>query len=195
MEYGWIGGDPPERAPSVVVSVAHSALGAVRHLQVRIADNVQLLRPDTTDGWVRETADGLDVGAYLGVQLDLAGRDEPVGEPWRGTLPTARYAALRRADPADADALARTAGCPPELVRALAAPVALSRVEVTRRDGADRATGPERVITDELAWVDGGDAGLWTVRPLHDDAVDVRRGTPAEVAAELAGLVRAAEGC
>ena len=114
---------------------------------------------------------------------------------WDGRLPISRYAALRTADPGDADALARTAGCPAELVRALARPVSLSRVEVVRRDGAGRGTGPSTVGTDELAWVDGGDDGLWTVRPDGPDEVLLGRGTPDEVTAALAGMVRAAEGC
>ena len=80
-------------------------------------------------------------------------------------------------------------------MRSLASPVALSRVEVVRRDGAARGTGPSTVVTDELAWVDGGDDGLWTVRPGGPGEVATGRGTPAEVAAALVAMVRAAEGC
>jgi hypothetical protein len=121
---GWIGegtAAPPdpaeaaERAPSLVVSVAHSAFGAVRRRQVRVG----------------------------GVTVILA-----------------------------------AAG-----------------VGVVRRDGAARGTGPTSVVTDELAWVDGGADGLWTVRPGGPDDVAIDRGTPAEVGAALAGMVRAAEGC
>jgi len=185
VAYGWIGesaasavADPAERAeraPSLVVSTAHATLGAVRRRQIRVGDVTILLAPGSP-GWVRETV------------------VDP-GERWGGTLPVARYAAFRAADPGDADTLARAAGCPPELVRSLASPVALGRVEVVRRDGAARPTGPSTVVTDELAWVDGGADGWWTVRPggPHDVAID--RGGPAEVAAALAGMVRAAEGC
>jgi hypothetical protein len=233
VAYGWIGtapGDAPadraERAPSLVVSAAHSALGAVRRLQVRVGEVTVLLSPDPgadagdrpptgsgaastaaggtgraaagAAGWIRDAvSDELDIGAHLAAQLDLAGREAEDGpaERWSGTLPVSRYAALRTADPGNADALARSAGCPAALVRALATPVSLSRVEVVRRDGAARGTGPTTVVTDELAWVDGGGDGLWTVRPDGPDGVAVGRGTPAEVAAALAGMVRAAEGC
>jgi hypothetical protein len=200
---GWIGvaeladrADVAERTPSVVVSAAHSALGAVRRLQVRLGEVAVLLSP-APSGWRRDAvAERLDVGAHLAAQLDLAGRDEaePAGG-WAGTLPVSRYAAFRTAEPDHADALARSAGCPPELVRALAGPVALSRVEVVRRDGAALPTGPTRVVTDELAWVDGGCDGLWTVRPDGPDDVAIGRGTPAGVTAALAGMVRAAQGC
>lgn len=240
MAHGWIGGPPgdtaadrAERAPSLVVTAAHSAFGAVRRLQVRVGEVTVLLHSAPPDGWARDAVvDELDIAAHLAAHLDLAGRDDEtaptaaaapdgtttagggsasgglaapdgaatsggaaVAGGWSGTLPAARYAALRRADPADADALAGAAGCPVELVRALADPVALSRVEVVRRDGAARGTGPSTVGTDELAWVDGGDDGLWTVRPGEPDEVLVGRGTPAGVVTELAGLVRAAEGC
>ena len=235
MEHGWIGSAPggtaadrAERAPSVVVSAAHSAFGAVRRLQVRLGEVAVVLHPappapsapgtvpvgaaaatrppagqpagraGADDGWVRaQVSADLDVAAHLITQLDLAGREDE-GAPaqrWSGTVAIGRYASLRRADPADAAALAVATGCPVELVRALADPVALSRVEVLRRDGAARGTGPGTVGTDELAWVDGGPSGLWTVRPEDADAVRIARGTPAEVAAELAGMVRAAEGC
>jgi hypothetical protein len=201
---GWIGAgavpdsaERAERAPSLVVSTAHSALGAVRRRQVRVGEVTVLLAP-ATRGWVREAVlDGIDLGAHLAAELDLAGRDgddEP-GERWAGTLPVARYAEFRTADPGDADALAGSAGCPPALVRSLAGPVALGRVEVVRRDGAAGPTGPTTVVTDELAWVDGGPDGLWTVRPGGPDDVAIERGTPAEVAAALAGMVPAAEGC
>jgi hypothetical protein len=217
--YGWIGtapGDAPadraERAPSLVVSAAHSAFGAVRRLQVRVGEVTVLLSPAPAGGvaaghrdeaggpagWVRDAvADELDIGAHLAAQLDLLDREAEDGPPerWAGTLPVSRYAAFRTADPGHADALARSAGCPAALVRALARPVSLSRVEVVRRDAAARGTGPTTVSTDELAWVDGGDDGLWTVRPGGPDDVTIGRGTPAEVAAELAGMVRAAEGC
>jgi hypothetical protein len=196
---GWIGladrADVAEWTPSVVVSAAHSALGAVRRLQVRLGEVAVLLSPAPA-GWRRDAvAERLDVGAHLAAQLDLAGRDEPEPAGWAGTLPISRYAAFRTADPDQADALAWTAGCPPELVRALAEPVALSRVEVVRRDGAALPTGPTRVVTDELAWVDGGTDGLWTVRPDGPDEVAIGSGTPAGVAAALAGMVRAARGC
>ena len=207
VAYGWIGGSsvaaPPdpaeqaERAPSLVVSAAHSALGAVRRLQIRVGDVTVLLSPGEP-GWVREAVtDELDIGAYLAARLDLAGRDGEQGpdDRWAGTLPVSGYAAFRAADPGHADTLARAAGCPAELVRSLAGPVALSRVEVVRRDGAARGTGPSTVVTDELAWVDGGADGLWTVRPGGPDEVAIGRGTPAEVAAALAGMVRAAAGC
>jgi hypothetical protein len=203
--YGWIGtasGDAPadraERAPSLVVSAAHSAFGAVRRLQVRVGEVTVLLSPAGPAGWVRDAVAGeLDIGAHLAAQLDLLSRDDPdgPGERWAGTLPVSRYAAFRTADPGDADDLARSAGCPAALVRALARPVSLSRVEVVRRDAAARGTGPTTVSTDELAWVDGGDDGLWMVRPGGPDDVTIGRGTPAEVAAELAGMVRASEGC
>jgi hypothetical protein len=221
VAHGWIGtapGDAPadraERAPSLVVSAAHSAFGAVRRLQVRVGEVTVLLspaqtpgrRPETGEtgeaggpaGWVRDAvADELDIGAHLAAQLDLLGRDteDGAGERWAGTLPVSRYVAFRTSDPGHADALARSAGCPAALVRALARPVSLSRVEVVRRDGAARGSGPTTVSTDELAWVDGGDDGLWTVRPGGADDVTIGCGTPAEVAAELAGMVRAAEGC
>jgi hypothetical protein len=214
VAYGWIGtasGDTPadraQRSPSLVVSAVHSALGAVRRLQVRVGEVTVLLSPGggpprgaepAGPGWVRDAVtDELDIGAHLAAELDLAGRaaEDAPERRWAGTLPVSRYAAFRTADPADADALARSADCPAELVRALARPVALSRVEVVRRDGAARGTGPTTVVTDELAWVDGGDDGLWTVRPDGPDEVAIGRGTPAEVAAELAGMVRAAEGC
>jgi hypothetical protein len=214
VAYAWIGaapGDAPadraERAPSLVVSTAHSALGAVRRRQVRVGEVTVLLSPDGgtrrgagpgAPGWVRDAVtDELDIGAHLAAELDLVGRgaEDAPQRRWAGTLPVSRYAAFRTADPADADALARSADCPAELVRALARPVALSRVEVVRRDGAARGTGPTTVVTDELAWVDGGDDGLWTVRPGGPDEVAIGRGTPAEIAAELAGMVRAAEGC
>jgi hypothetical protein len=149
-------------------------------------------------GWVRDAvADELDIGAHLAARLDLSGRagEDGPADRWAGTLPVARYAALRTADPEHADTLARAAGCPAELVRSLASPVALSRVEVVRRDGAGHSTAPGTVVTDELAWVDGGADGLWTVRPGGPDEVAIGRGTPAEVAAALAGMVRAAEGC
>jgi hypothetical protein len=205
VAYGWIGGtagapDPAENAehgPSLVVTAAHSALGAVRRLQVRVGEVTVLLTAGLT-GWVRETVvERLDVGAHLAAVLDLAGRDgeETPTDRWTGTLPISRYAAFRTADPDRAGVLAGIAGCPPELVRALAEPVALGRVEVVRRDGAALATGPTTVVTDELAWVDGGDAGLWTVRPGGPDDVAIGRGTPAGVATALAGMVRAAEGC
>jgi hypothetical protein len=222
VAHGWIGtapGDAPadraERSPSLLVSAAHSALGAVRRLQVRVGEVTVLLSsgggtplsPDggtlrraelAVRGWVRDAViDEIDIGAHLAAELDLAGRraEDAPQRRWAGTLPVSRYAAFRTADPADADALARSADCPAELVRALARPVALSRVEVVRRDGAARGTGPITVVTDELAWVDGGDDGLWTVRPDGPDEVAIGGGTPAEVAAELAGMVRAAEGC
>jgi hypothetical protein len=205
VAYGWIGGtavapDPAEeaeRAPSLVVTAAHSVLGAVHRLQVRIGEVAVLLTAGPA-GWARETVvERLDVGAHLAATLDLTGRDDehvPAGR-WTGTLPVSRYAAFRTADPDRAGALAGTAGCPAELVRALAEPVALGRVEVVRRDGAALATGPTTVVTDELAWVDGGAAGLWTVRPGGPDDVAIGRHTPAGVAAALAGMVRAAEGC
>jgi hypothetical protein len=215
VAYGWIGttpGDAPadraERAPSLVVSAAHSAFGAVRRLQVRVGEVTVLLSPAQPPGpgpetggpagWVRDAvADELDIGAHLAAHLDLLGRDaeDGPGERWAGTLPVSRYAAFRTADPDHADELARSAGCPAALVRALARPLSLSRVEVVRRDAAGRGTGPTTVSTGELAWVDGGDDGLWTVRPGGAEDVTVGRGTPAEVAAELAGMVRAAEGC
>jgi hypothetical protein len=207
VAYGWIGAgaasavpDPAERAeraPSLVVSTAHSTLGAVRRRQVRVGEVTVLLAP-RPPGWVREgVVDEIDLGAHLAAELDLTGRDgeDSPGERWSGTLPVARYAAFRTADPGDADTLARAVGCPPELVRSLAGPVALGRVEVVRRDGAARPTGPSRVGTEELAWVDGGADGLWTVRPGGPDDVAIGRGGPAEVAAALAGMVRAAEGC
>jgi hypothetical protein len=213
VAYGWIGGTPgdapadrAEQAPSLVVSAAHSALGAVTRMQVRVGEVTVLLSPGGPPGgtpaaepadWVRDSvADELDIAAHLAARLDLVGRSaEAPPERWDGTLPVSRYAAFRTADPDDADALARSAGCPAALVRALARPVSLSRVEVVRRDGAARGTGPTTVSTDELAWVDGGDDGLWTVRPGGPDDVTVGRGTPDEVAAALAGLIRAAEGC
>jgi hypothetical protein len=213
VAYGWIGGgvaappDPAEAAelaPSLVVSVAHSAFGAVRRSQVRVGEVTVLLaaadpaRETGGAGWVRQAVlDELDVGAHLAAELDLVGRDGEglPADRWAGSLPVSRYAAFRTADPGEADTLAHAAGCPAELVRALAAPVALSRVEVVRRDGAARGTGPTTVVTDELAWVDGGPDGLWTVRPGGPDDVHLGRGTPAEVAAALAGMVRAAEGC
>ena len=208
MAYGWIGEDAAtavpdpveraERAPSLVVSSAHSALGAVRRRQVRVGEVTVLLAPGPP-GWVREAVvDEIDLGAHLAAELDLAGRDGEDDDPdggWAGTLPVARYAAFRTADPHDAGTLARAAGCPPELVRSLAGPVALGRVEVVRRDGAARPSGPTTVVTDELAWVDGGADGLWTVRPGGPDDVAIDRGSPAGVAAALAGMVRAAEGC
>jgi hypothetical protein len=224
VAYGWIGGGAAGGAPSLVVTAAYSALGAVRRLQVRVGAATVLLHcapPLPADpepgggaatppsppplhspgadgaGWVRDgVVAELDVGEFLADRLDLAGReDEGTGESWGGTLPAGRYGALRLADPADAGPLAAAAGCPVELVRALADPVALARVEVVRRDGADRATGPTVVGQTELAWVDGGPAGLWTVRPDGPDDVRVDRGTPAGVAAELAAMVRGAEGC
>jgi hypothetical protein len=201
---GWIGeGAVPdraelaERAPSLVISTAHSALGAVRRRQVRVGEVTVLLAPGPP-GWVREAVvEEIDLGAHLATELDLAGRDGEDGpvERWGGSLPAARYAAFRTADPGDADRLARSAGCPPALVRSLADPVALGRVEVVRRDGAARPSGPTTVGTDELAWVDGGTDGLWTVRPGGPDDVAIDRGSPARVAAALAGMVRAAEGC
>ena len=208
MAYGWIGEDAAtavpdpveraERAPSLVVSSAHSALGAVRRRQVRVGEVTVLLAPGPP-GWVREAVvDEIDLGAHLAAELDLAGRDGEDGDPgagWAGTLPAARYAAFRTADPHDADTLARAAGCPPELVRSLASPVALGRVEVVRRDGAARPGGPITVVTEELAWVDGGADGLWTVRPGGPDDVAIDRGSPAQLAAALAGMVRAAAGC
>lgn len=211
VAYGWIGGTPgdapadrAEQAPSLVVSAAHSALGAVTRLQVRVGEVTVLLSPAEA-GWERAgVTDELDIAAHLAARMDLVGRDaEPRGERsgespadrWDGTLPVSRYAAFRTADPDNADTLARSAGCPAALVRALARPVSLSRVEVVRRDGAARGTGPTTVSTDELAWVDGGDDGLWTVRPGGPDDVSIGRGTPDEVAAALAGLIRAAEGC
>lgn len=203
VAYGWIGGTPgdapadrAEHAPSLVVSAAHSALGAVTRLQVRVGE-VTVLRSPTEAGWERAAVtDELDIAAHLAARMDLVGRGgESATDRWDGTLPVSRYAAFRTADPDNADALARSAGCPAALVRALARPVSLSRVEVVRRDGAARGTGPTTVSTDELAWVDGGDDGLWTVRPGGPDDVTIRRGTPDEVAAALAGLVRAVEGC
>jgi len=203
VAYGWIGGTPgsapadrAEQAPSLVVSAAHSALGAVMRLQVRVGEVIVLLSPAEA-GWERAgVTDELDVAAHLTARMDLVGRSgERAADRWDGTLPVSRYAAFRTADPHDADALARSAGCPAALVRALARPVSLSRVEVVRRDGAARGTGPTTVSTDELAWVDGGDDGLWTVRPGGPDDVTIGRGTPDEVTAALAGLVRAAEGC
>jgi hypothetical protein len=203
VAYGWIGtapGDAPadraEQAPSLVVSAAHSTLGAVTRLQVRVGEVTVLLSPAEA-GWERAGAsDELDIAAHLAGRLDLVGRGgESAPERWNGRLPVSRYAGLRTVDPGDADALARSAGCPAELVRALARPVSLSRVEVVRRDGAGRGTGPSTVVTDELAWVDGGEDGLWTVRPGGPDEVEVGRGTPDEVTATLAGMVRAAEGC
>ncbi len=208
MAYGWIGAsaaaavpDPverAERAPSLVVSTALSALGAVRRRQVRVGEVTVLLAPGAP-GWVREAVvDEIDLGPHLAAELDLAGRDGEDGDPggrWAGTLPVAGFVSFRTADPHDADTLARASGCPPELVRSLAGPVALGRVEVVRRDGAARPGGPTMVVTDELAWVDGGADGLWTVRPGGPDDVAIDRGSPAEVAAALAGMVRAAEGC
>jgi hypothetical protein len=203
VAYGWIGtapggapADRAEEAPSLVVSAAHSALGAVTRLQVRVGAVTELLSP-TEAGWERAGVTGeLDIAAHLAARMDLVGRSgELVTDRWDGTLPISRYAAFRTADPDDADALARSAGCPAALVRALARPVSLSRVEVVRRDGAARGSGPATVSTDELAWVDGGDDGIWTVRPGGPDDVRIGRGTPAEVTAALAGLVRAAEGC
>jgi hypothetical protein len=204
--YGWIGegaadavpaAERSERAPSLVVSTAHSALGAVRRRQVRVGEVTVPLAPGPP-GWVREAVvDDLDLGAHVAAELDLADREgeHDRGEHWGGRLPVARYAAFRTAEPGDADTLARAAGCPPELVRSLAAPVALGRVEVVRRDGPARPTGPTTVVTDELAWVDGGADGLWTVRPGSPGDVAIDRGSAAEVAAALAGMVRAAEGC
>jgi hypothetical protein len=203
VAYGWIGGRPgtgpadrTEEAPSLVVSAAHSALGAVTRLQVRVGEVTVLLAP-AKDGWERAgVSDELDIAAHLAARMDLVGRGgEVAAERWDGTLTVSRYAAFRTADPGDAEALARSAGCPAALVRALARPVSLSRVEVVRRDGAARGGGPTTVSTDELAWVDGGDDGLWTVRPGGPDDVTIGRGTPAEVTDALAGLVRAAEGC
>jgi hypothetical protein len=204
VAYGWIGaGAVPvpaervERAPSLVVTTAHSALGAVRRRQVRVGE-VTVLLARGEPGWVREAVlDELDLGAHLAAELDLAGRDDEddLGERWAGALPIARYEALRTADPDDAGTLARAAGCPPELIRALAGPVALGRVEIVRRDGAARPTGPTTIVTDELAWADGGADGMWTVRPGGPDDVAIERDSPAGVAAALAGMVRAAEGC
>jgi hypothetical protein len=205
VAYGWIGAtavapDPAEqagRAPSLVVTAVHSALGAVHRLQVRVGAVTVLLTAGAA-GWVQDTVvERLDVGAHLAAALDLTGRDgeaAPAGG-WAGTLPVSRYAAFRTADPDHADELAGTAGCPAELVRALAEPVALGRVEVVRRDAAALATGPTLVVTDELAWVDGGTAGLWTVRPSGPDDVAIGSGRPAGVAAALAGMVRSAVGC
>lgn len=138
------------------------------------------------EGWIgagvaglgaEAVVDGIDLGARLAAELDLTGRigeDEP-GERWAGTLPVARYAAFRTADSGDADALARSSGCRPALVRSLAGPDALGRVDVVRRDGAARLTGPTTIVTDELAWVDGGPDGLWTVRPHGPDDVAIER--------------------
>lgn len=203
VAYGWIGtapGDAPadraEQAPSVVVSAAHSALGVVTRLQVRVGEVTVVMVPTDT-GWERAAVAGdLDIAAHLAARMDLVERGgESPPQRWDGALPVSRYAALRTADPGDADALAGSAGCPAALVRALARPVSLSRVEVVRRDGAARGTGPTTVGADELAWVDGGGDGLWTVRPGGPDDVRISSGTPAEVTAALAGLVRAAEGC
>jgi len=204
VAYGWIGAgtavpDPAERAeraPSLVVSSAYSALGAVRRRQIRIGEVTVLLAP-AGPGWVREAVIGeIDLDAHLAAELDLAGRDgEEDGPGWTGTLPVACYAALRTTDPGDADPLARAAGCPAELVRSLAGPVALGRVEVVRRDDAARPGGPTTVVTHELAWVDGGVDGMWTVRPGGSDEVTIDRASPAEVAAGIAGMVRAAQGC
>jgi hypothetical protein len=251
VENGWIGGAPPDE-PSLVVSVAHSALGVVHHFRIHVGRRTLLLHPSGA-GWDRHPADGLDIAAHLAGRLDLAGRDEPAPVRWSGTLPAARYTALRRpgftvtdppgttssgsasydarpdgsaaggttaggttVDDAAADGAATDAGrpidaaadgvtaaggaaagtgWPVELVRALGGPVAVGRVEVVRRDGAGLAAGPRQVLTEELAWVDGGDDGLWTVRPGDADTVRIASATPAGIAAELAVLVRAAEGC
>ena len=79
MAYGWIGEsaaaavpDPverAERAPSLVVSTAHSALGAVRRRQVRVGEVTVLLAPGAP-GWVREAVvDEIDLGAHLAAAL------------------------------------------------------------------------------------------------------------------------------
>lgn len=79
MVEGWIGAgaapDPAERAeraPSIVVSTAHSALGAVRRRQVRVGEVTVLLAP-ATRGWVREA----------GAAATAAGRDLPVSSGYR----------------------------------------------------------------------------------------------------------------
>ena len=164
VAYGWIGesaasavADPAERAeraPSLVVSTAHSTLGAVRRRQIRVGEVTVLLAPGSP-GWVREAVvDEIDLGAHLAAELDLAGRGRRGRRPgrrWAGTLPVARYAALPDAPTRTTPTpLARAAGCPAELVRSLASPVALGRVEVVRRDGAARPSGPTTVVTDEL---------------------------------------------
>ena len=208
VAYGWIGGSsvtaPPdpaeqaERAPSLVVSTAHSALGAVRRLQVRVGDVTVLLSP-AGPGWVREAvADELDIGAHLAACLDLAGRDGEQGpdDRWSGTLPVSRYAAFRTAEPR-ACRHARPRRRLPGRAGAVAGRPGRARAGSRSCAGTARpaAPVPATVVTDELAWVDGGADGLWTVRPGGPDEVAIGRGTPAEVAAALAGMVRAAEGC
>lgn len=92
-------------------------------------------------------------------------------------------------------------GCPLDLVRAAAAPIAVGRVEVVRREGAGLATGPTNVAVTEVAWIDGGAHGLWTVRTaeLGSDgellAVAVRRDSPGALVGELTRAIRAEEGC
>jgi hypothetical protein len=77
----------------------------------------------------------------------------------------------------------------------------VGRVEVVRRDGAGLATGPTTVAVSEVAWIDGGAHGLWTVRTVElavdGDllAVAVRRESPGALADALTRAVRAEEGC
>ncbi len=208
MAYGWIGEgaaaalpDPveqAERAPSLVISTAHSALGAVRRRQVRVGAVTVLLAPDAP-GWVREAVvDEIDLGAHL-----AADSTWPAG--------TARTTTRTAAGPARCRSPAtRPSGPPtrttpaPSPARPAARPSWSARWPARSRSVGSRwcagtarpgRSGPTTVVTDELAWVDGGADGLWTVRPGGPDDVAIDRGTPAEVAAALAGMVRAAEGC
>ena len=69
-----------EQDPSLVVSAAHSALGAVTRLQVRVGAVTVLLSP-TEAGWERAgVSDELDIAAHLAGRLDLVGRS---GSPRR----------------------------------------------------------------------------------------------------------------
>jgi hypothetical protein len=191
--------------PSLVVSAAHSAFGTVLQLQIRAGDVPVLVRP-AADGLLEyEPQVGLDVATHLLARLDLLGRDEEPApaERWEGTLAEDTYFALRRTDPGNAaavDELTVAAGCPADLVRAAATPISMSRVEVVRREGAGTPAGPTAVLNDELAWIDGGVFGLWTVHtgePGRDRpaGVSVRRSSAAEVAARLTRAVWAQEGC
>ena len=126
--------------------------------------------------------------------------DPADGVGW-AVLSAGAYRDLRGAEVARADELAARFGCPAELVRAVAAPIAEARVEIVSRAGAGLATGPTAVGVNEIAWLDGGPHGLWRLgtaelgldgEPL---AVELRRTTPGELAEELTRAVRDAEGC
>ena len=227
---GYVVGEPPRlapgleaaffslAAPSSVFSAVQESLGAVGRFEVRAGEVPVVVRGEGPERDYEARPD-LDIADALLRRLDLPRRDSTrVGEdrgvghaphpadPGRCVLSAAAWRELRAAEWGAAEwgaveDVAARVGCPADLVRAVAEPVAEARVEIVSRAGAGLATGPTAVRVTELAWVDGGAHGLWRVEEAGRDldgeplAVELRRDSPAALAEELTRAVRDAEGC